>query len=97
MMPAPKQRLGRGLAALIGESTAQDAANQDGVNFRLVSIDMLYSSPNNPRKHFSETDIEELSRSISEKGMLQPLVVRSRIAGGYEIVAGERRWRAAHQ
>ncbi len=97
MIPNQKQRLGRGLAALIGESTAEETAGQDGRSLRHVPMDLLYSSPNNPRKHFPEAELEELSRSITEKGLLQPLVVRSRVAGGYEIVAGERRWRAAQK
>ncbi len=97
MIPNQKQRLGRGLAALIGESTAEETAGQDGRSLRHVPMDLLHSSPNNPRKHFPEAELEELSRSITEKGLLQPMVVRSRMAGGYEIVAGERRWRAAQK
>lgn len=95
-MSAPKQRLGRGLAALIGDSS-EETGGQDVRGLRHVPMDMLYSSPNNPRKQFSDADLEDLSRSIGEKGLLQPLIVRSRDAGGYEIVAGERRWRAAQK
>lgn len=95
-MAAQKQRLGRGLAALIGDSS-EESGSQDVRVLRHVPMDMLYSSPNNPRKQFSDADLEDLSRSISEKGLLQPLIVRSRDAGGYEIVAGERRWRAAQK
>lgn len=96
MMSAHKQRLGRGLAALIGDSTAEDTTKPGQSDLR-VPMDLLYSSPNNPRKTFPDADLDELSRSIRDKGLLQPLIVRSRFAGGYEIIAGERRWRAAQR
>lgn len=62
-----------------------------------MPIELLHANPNNPRKHFAETDLEDLARSIREKGLIQPLVVRPRSDGDYEIVAGERRWRAAQR
>lgn len=95
-MNAPRQRLGRGLAALIGDDTTEDAVVADARSLRHVPIEFLRGSPNNPRKTFRESDLEDLSRSIKEKGLLQPLVVRTGAApNSYEIVAGERRWRAA--
>jgi ParB family transcriptional regulator, chromosome partitioning protein len=97
MMQAQKKRLGRGLAALIGEDTSEEAVMEDIRSLRHMPIEMLHPSPNNPRKHFSDTDLDDLARSIREKGLLQPLVVRSRPSGEYEIVAGERRWRAAQK
>ena len=93
----PKKRLGRGLAALIGEDTSEEAVVQDVRTLRHMPIDLLKASPNNPRKSFSEADLEDLSKSIREKGLLQPIVVRPVANGEYEIVAGERRWRAAQR
>lgn len=93
----PKKRLGRGLAALIGEGNGEEAAVQDVKTLRQLPIEMLKASPNNPRKHFAEAELEDLSRSIKDKGLLQPIVVRPLEHGEYEIVAGERRWRAAQR
>ena len=96
-MQAQRQRLGRGLAALIGDDTSEDSIIQDARSLRHVPIELLHPSPNNPRKHFADEELEDLARSIKEKGLLQPLVVRARATGDYEIVAGERRWRAAQK
>eukprot|EP01034_Spumella_vulgaris_P011519 gene11519-14656_t len=93
----PKKRLGRGLAALIGEGSSEDTAVQDLRALRHMPIDLLRASPNNPRKSFAEPELEDLARSIREKGLLQPIVVRPIANGDYEIVAGERRWRAAQK
>lgn len=95
MMQAQKKRLGRGLAALIGDDTTEDAVIQDVRSLRHMPIELLHASPNNPRKSFGEDDLRELAQSIKEKGLLQPIVVRPRSDGEYEIVAGERRWRAS--
>jgi ParB family transcriptional regulator, chromosome partitioning protein len=98
MMTQPqKRRLGRGLAALIGDDTTEEAVVQDVRSLRHVPIEFLHPNPNNPRKHFADSDLEDLTKSIREKGLLQPLVVRQRGNGEYEIVAGERRWRAAQR
>jgi ParB family chromosome partitioning protein len=99
-LPVQRSRLGRGLASLIGES-----GNAPGQVSRLppegeqkvVAIDMIGSSTLNPRKDFDEDDLTELAESIRQKGLVQPIVVRPNAAGGYEIVAGERRWRAAQR
>jgi ParB family chromosome partitioning protein len=96
-MHAQKKRLGRGLAALIGDDTSEEAVIQDLRSLRHIPIELLRASPRNPRRHFAESDLEDLARSIKEKGLLQPLVVRPRGEGEYEIVAGERRWRAAQR
>lgn len=93
-------RLGRGLAALIGEDTAfalgdKEAPAPKGV--REVPIEFLRANPFQPRHTFRPEDLEDLSNSIREKGILQPIVVRP-VPGEesrFEIVAGERRWRAA--
>ncbi len=96
MTQAAKKRLGRGLAALIGDDVTEEGVIADAKSLRHVPIEFLRGSPNNPRKSFKPEDLEDLSNSIREKGLLQPLVVRSgKTPNSYEIVAGERRWRAA--
>jgi len=94
---APKKRLGRGLAALIGDASAGEGAAEDTRALRQLPIEYLRASPNNPRKHFADSDLDDLAASIREKGLLQPIMVRPRSDGTYEIVAGERRWRAAQK
>lgn len=93
---AQKKRLGRSLASLIGE----DAGAAPGVtDQRVVPLSSLRASRFNPRRNFSEAQLAELSASIGEHGLVQPLVVRPLGGSGdrYEIVAGERRWRAAQR
>jgi ParB family chromosome partitioning protein len=98
MTQIQKRRLGRGLAALIGDDTSEDSVVMDARHLRHVPIELLHPNPHNPRKIFREDDLEDLARSIRDKGLLQPLVVRPRGDGrSYEIVAGERRWRAAQR
>ena len=90
---AQKRRLGRSLASLIGEG-ADDVLQGD--EQRTVPLSSLKASRFNPRRDFSEEQLEELATSIRERGLVQPLVVRPLDGGDrYEIVAGERRWRAA--
>ena len=97
MIQVQKRRLGRGLAALIGDDTHEEALEQDFRSLRHVPIELLHANPNNPRKRFAEEDLESLAQSLKQRGLLQPLVVRPRTQGGYEIVAGERRWRASQR
>jgi ParB family transcriptional regulator, chromosome partitioning protein len=97
MTQAQKRRLGRGLAALIGDDTSEEAIVQDIRSLRHVPVELLHPNPHNPRKHFAEEDLESLAKSLKDKGLLQPLVVRPRADGSYEIVAGERRWRASQR
>ena len=97
MTQVQKRRLGRGLAALIGDDTTEEAIVQDIRSLRHVPIDLLHPNPNNPRKHFAEEELESLAKSLKDKGLLQPLVVRPRNDGSFEIVAGERRWRASQR
>jgi ParB family chromosome partitioning protein len=98
MTQAVKKRLGRGLAALIGDDVTEEGVVADARSLRHIPIEFLSGSPNNPRKTFAEQDIEELAKSIREKGLLQPLVVRNgQHPNTYEIVAGERRWRASQR
>lgn len=94
---AQNKRLGRGLAALIGDSaSASQPLPMEGEQ-RMVAIDHVKSSPLNPRRDFPQTELEELATSIAEKGLVQPLIVRplKGLHTTYEIVAGERRWRAS--
>jgi ParB family transcriptional regulator, chromosome partitioning protein len=103
-LPANRNRLGRGLASLIGEVPpgAGNAATKplpDHGEQRMVPVDRISPSPFNPRKSFDTTELDELAASIREKGLVQPILVRPVGAAGhhYEIVAGERRWRAAQR
>lgn len=94
-----RQRLGRGLAALIGEAGGVETTQDRGHRQRRVPIDLLRANPNNPRRVFTEVELEELTASIREKDILQPIIVRQ-VAGAqdqFEIIAGERRWRAAQR
>lgn len=93
----PKSRLGRGLASLIGESSSGPSRLPPEGEQRMVSIDQVKGSKLNPRKDFREEDLAELAESIRTKGLVQPIIVRPDPAtnSDYEIVAGERRWRAA--
>ena len=94
----PKSRLGRGLASLIGEPAPLGHRLPPEGEQRMVSIAEVKSSPLNPRKDFRDDELSELAESIRTKGLVQPIVVRPNgMAGGYEIVAGERRWRAAQK
>ncbi len=98
--PAQKNRLGRGLASLIGDNVPVNARVLPGHGEqRMVPIDRVKPSAYNPRKNFNEAELEELATSIRERGLVQPLVVRPLGTSGleYEIVAGERRWRAAQR
>lgn len=92
-----KRRLGRGLAALIGQMDQPlpvDATPKEIRPDRMVPIEHVSRNPRNPRRHFDEAELQDLASSISQHGIVQPVVVRP--AGDrYEIIAGERRWRAA--
>ena len=95
--PIQKSRLGRGLASLIGEPAVSQPRIPPEGEQRLVPIDMIRAGKMNPRKTFKDDDMVELADSIREKGLVQPILVRPDplAPGGYEIVAGERRWRAS--
>ena len=94
--PLPKSRLGRGLASLIGEPVQGQAPLPPEGEQRLVPTADLRAGRLNPRKDFRDEELAELAESIRSKGLVQPIIVRP-VAGGYEIVAGERRWRAAQK
>lgn len=91
---AQKTRLGRGLASLIGDRIDEGALGLEEEQ-RTVPLAALKPGRFNPRRSFPETQLEELAASIRERGLVQPLVVRPSSGDTYEIVAGERRWRAA--
>lgn len=96
----PKSRLGRGLASLIGDPIAVQPKLPAAGEQRIVPIDLVRPSPLNPRRDFREDELEDLTNSIRQKGLVQPLIVRPTMTsgqGGYEIVAGERRWRASQR
>ena len=95
---AARSRLGRGLAALMGDVGGESQAVERGSrNQRKVPIEFIGANPRNPRRMFSDPELDELSASIRERGIIQPIVVRNRGSDSFEIVAGERRWRAAQR
>lgn len=99
--PKRQRGLGRGLSALMAdiEQTVGDtgAVNSERRNEMLVPVETIHPNPDQPRRHFDADDLNDLAGSIRSKGIIQPLVVRAHPvkAGEYEIVAGERRWRAS--
>ncbi len=96
---ADHSRLGRGLASLIGDVGEESTSAEQGRKPRRAPIENLTANPRNPRRAFTETELNELADSIRERGIIQPIVVRQ-VRGkddAYEIIAGERRWRAAQR
>lgn len=93
-MPSAKRKsgLGKGLSALVGE--AQNESGQNANSESKLPIEKIVPNPNQPRTHFNETELRELSESIAEHGVLQPLLVRKK-GSHYEIIAGERRYQAS--
>jgi ParB family transcriptional regulator, chromosome partitioning protein len=98
-----RRRLGRGLAALIGEIDKVDKPavvhKWAGITDGQTPIEFVHPNPRNPRRAFGDSDLTDLAQSIKEHGIVQPVVVRpsGSIPGNYEIIAGERRWRAAQR
>ncbi|MFC5069616.1 ParB/RepB/Spo0J family partition protein [Flaviflagellibacter deserti] len=95
---ASRPRLGRGLAALIGDiGDEEQNFDKPKAGQRRVPIEFLRPNARNPRKNFAEADLEDLANSVREKGIVQPVLVRSvaKETDRFEIIAGERRWRAA--
>jgi ParB family chromosome partitioning protein len=94
---AKRQPLGRGLAALFGETAGRAPAEAAAI--REVAIELIRPGAFQPRRHFSEDELAALAQSVREKGVLQPLLVRpiEGEAAAYELIAGERRWRAAQR
>jgi ParB family transcriptional regulator, chromosome partitioning protein len=90
-MTPPKRGMGRGLAAIISASSDVDAPQQ----LRELPVEMISPNPKQPRRHFDEDGLQALAGSLGEQGVLQPVLVRPKAGGTYELIAGERRWRAA--
>lgn len=88
-----RKALGRGLSALIGEESESKSTDR---TFFEIDIDLIEPNPDQPRKNFPGSELNELAQSIETNGIVQPIVVRS-FKGKYQIVAGERRWRAAQK
>lgn len=92
-----RDRLGKGLGALLREHMGEEGEQQTGVSARMLPVSAIAPNPYQPRREFSEEDLEDLTASLRENGLLQPIVVRPAAGGGgkWELVAGERRWRAS--
>lgn len=109
-MSKPAPRLGRGLSAILGARPASPGAidttrpprtagptkpAERGLDIREISLDQIVPNPRQPRAQFPESGLQELAQSIRTQGVIQPIIVRSDGNARYELVAGERRWRAA--
>ncbi|WP_208823218.1 ParB/RepB/Spo0J family partition protein [Bradyrhizobium neotropicale] len=97
MADEARSRLGRGLASLIGDVGGEAAHVERPRTQRKVPIEFLKANPRNPRRSFADAELRELADSIKQRGVIQPIVVRP-VKGAqdrYEIIAGERRWRAS--
>ncbi len=93
-MPKPKPGIGRGLEAILSVSTEGPARAREE-ELRELPVELISPSSNQPRRRFDEEALQALAGSVGERGVLQPVLVRPRPGGTYELVAGERRWRAA--
>ncbi|MCJ2182197.1 ParB/RepB/Spo0J family partition protein [Novosphingobium sp. 1949] len=108
---SPNRGLGRGLGALLGESRREEpvspaasgeatgtaAANNRAGGLRSLAIADIKPDPQQPRRYFDEEALDELAASIAQRGVIQPIIVRPTDTGSYQLVAGERRWRAAQK
>jgi ParB family chromosome partitioning protein len=94
---ADHSRLGRGLAALMGDVGDEASVADSGRKPRRAPVENLRPNPRNPRRLFTDAELGELSDSIRERGIIQPIVVRALQGDNFEIIAGERRWRAAQR
>ena len=93
-----KRGLGRGLSALmadVAEAEAPAKPSSGTAAERRIPIEQIEPNPEQPRKRFEQGDLDDLAASIKEKGVIQPLIVRAMDNGRFQIVAGERRWRAS--
>ncbi len=92
-MAKPKPGMGRGLGAIL--SVSAEGTREDSEQLRELPVEQIEPNPNQPRRRFDQESLEALAGSRGERGVLQPVLVRPRPGGGFELVAGERRWRAA--
>jgi len=97
-MAAKKKGLGRGLTALLGNSDVETMIEPTNESeLRNIDVDLIQRGPWQPRVHFDEKALQELADSIAVQGVVQPIVVRQTSDKRFEIVAGERRWRATQK
>ena len=97
-MAVKKKGLGRGLTALLGNSDVEAMIEpQNDDELRHIDVDLIERGPWQPREYFDEEALQELADSIASQGVVQPIVVRQKANNRYEIVAGERRWRASQK
>jgi ParB family transcriptional regulator, chromosome partitioning protein len=89
----PTPGMGRGLSAILSVSTEAQAAPEE--ELRDLALELIVPNPKQPRREFDADALQSLAGSLGEQGVLQPVLVRPRAGGTYELVAGERRWRAA--
>ena len=97
MNDKPKSRLGGGVSGLFSGPGAKPAAPAPSRAEMTATIEDVHPNRAQPRTHFDDAKLEELAASIKAVGLLEPILVRKRPAGGFEIIAGERRWRAAQK
>ncbi len=93
MAKRPKPGIGRGLEAILSVSNEADRAKTQ--ELRELPVELISANPKQPRRRFDEDALQALAGSLGERGVLQPVLVRPKAGGTYELVAGERRWRAA--
>jgi ParB family chromosome partitioning protein len=89
----PKPGMGRGLEAIL--SVSGEGAKARAGELRELPVELIVANPKQPRRRFDEDTLQALAGSLGERGVLQPVLVRAKPGGTYELVAGERRWRAA--
>ena len=89
------KKLGKGLSSLLGNKTDLNLENKKDDGLLLIPIEKIFRDENQPRKEFDKEKIEELAQSINKNGLIQPLILTKRDEDNYNLVAGERRWRAA--
>ncbi len=92
-MAKARPGMGRGLGAILSVST--EGARPEGEELRQLPTDLIVPNPKQPRREFDAETLEALAGSLGEQGVIQPVLVRPQAGGTYELVAGERRWRAA--
>ena len=96
-MAAKKRGLGRGLDALLGQADAPASDSGGDGTLATLAVGLIQAGKYQPRRNFDETALDELAASLKAQGMIQPIVVRALPKGRYELIAGERRWRAAQR
>ena len=89
------KKLGKGLSSLLGNKADLNSENKKDNGLLLIPIEKIFRDENQPRKEFDKEKIEELAQSINKNGLIQPLILTKKDDNNYNLVAGERRWRAA--